>query len=408
MATIDYLDYEYIIFSSPLEVNLSFIMSTTDQNTISMIKQQYYPMENETKYKMISNRFTSTYDFNPIIHTYLYQDNNTGQLYTVSIDFTNIEVPESPLQLGYNKLQKQYENLSRNYTELRNLSINIISTLEGLNQTLTNFNNSTRVNMTTKLNILYSEYNLLYSNISILEITLNTTRSDYEKIYENYTIISEEYIILREQYQKINQTLNKTQRNLAENQSKIENLSRNISSFRGFIENLDTPRDVIPNPVTGDYSKTFYSYKQELKKKNNELGMTPVWVGLSVFIVFLIMFFFFLTYINRLRPSPIDQAGMGYTPDAQEYDDFITRETNKTWAEKIKNLIPGKKTRVKTQDHIQTSSPLDSETSKKIDQVLENFKNIQTKVDTIDQRLNAMEDVIDQKTTQKPEKEKKK
>ena len=47
---VDYKDYEYITFTSPYEVNLSYITSEIPSSALTFIKTGYYPLVNETKY----------------------------------------------------------------------------------------------------------------------------------------------------------------------------------------------------------------------------------------------------------------------------------------------------------------------------------------------------------------------
>lgn len=399
-TVLDYKDMEYYIFTNPTEVNLTHIHSETTPDALTITKTDYYPSTNETKYRFQSNEFLIPTDFNPGIKTYTYQDTNTGQLYTIQIDLTNVVVPLS-------QLEQDYQNLQQNYTLL----------LEDYN-TLNTTKNQLQENITTIQNILSQEYNLSNQNItSITETlltnyietnnTLNTTQQqlqDLQLILEDknntlqdaqhdYNILLSNYSNLLADYHELNNTLNTTQNTLM-------NKSIQLSQLERFKQDIDYGTNTFQ--FDGRLYRSQQSYENEIQQLKDDLGLTPSYIIIAIIITFLCVFYLAKNYYEKQQPTPQELQEYGYSPKAQQYDNFIIRTIMEKAGEitgRFKNKKP--KTKTKPQPGPQPT-PITEPTPQKTDETgligekIDTLIHQQTQqTDTVNHYMKKTDDRID-------------
>jgi len=429
ISTLDYLEYEYVLIPSTSEVNLTYISSDYQSSAISIQKTQYYPVENETKYKITSTSITPDYTFTATPKNFVFQDETTGQLYTVIIDYTEIMVPDSPEYTQLMALQIQHQNLLSNYSLLQNTSMNYTSLINTVNMTLTAFNNSTALSIQNKTKALYnaykhffSEYTSYYDNYVALTddyATLTTSKNLLETQLHN---ISDLYHLLNMSNCNLTQQLNLTKKEL--NQTRL-----NMSYYEQFIRDIGQGIKTQAYLSYGDYTgyyRTPGSYEKELKDLQNAVGITPILIIFTIIITVLIFVMIYFLILRNTTPSNAELESIGYNQELREHNYTIIKSL-KNAGKKIKDtIIPN--TETISDNHVDKTGPYISdynpssakpeideklldkiriETDQKIQPIQKDVEQLKEETHTIDDKVDQILHIVGkkerrQKTKPKP------
>jgi hypothetical protein len=302
VATVNYRDFEYITIYSPFEVNLSFICSESfDENAVTCEKIEYYPVTNETKYKFTSDIVSPDYYFEHGLKKYMYQDENTGQIYVIYVDYTDIEVPDNPLENKYNNLLTNYTEVLNEYNNLYNDYENLSVLLDIINNTIYQYTNDTDKNITTHIkdiynnfNALYITYNNTYNNLTNLSITYNQLYEQYNEIKDDATLLLSNYANLLVDYNTLNESLNET------NTLFIEK-SGELGEYKTFFQTLLSPQNIVY--FKGNQYQTFYSYQKQIDDLENRIGLTPIYVVFSVLMTACVVFLLYKRHVGNMSLS---------------------------------------------------------------------------------------------------------
>jgi len=322
-TTLEYKDYEYYLFNSPQEVNLTLIHAETTTNALTITKTDYYPSTNETKYKFSSNEITIPPDFNPGIKKYTVQNTATGQLYYIKIDFGQVLVPLSQLEKDYQHLQENHTQLLETYNTTNKTKKQLQENITSIQNTLSQEYNLTENSITTLTETLLNTYletkqelNLTEQQIENLKITLETKNETIQHTNQDYQILLSNYSNLLAKYHQINETLNETTTNLM-------NKSMQLSKLQRFKQDIDYGTGSFT--YDGRLYRSQQSYQNEIQKLEDDIGMTPSYIILAVIITFLGVYYFSKNYYEKAQPTPQELQEYGYSPKAQSYDNFIIR-----------------------------------------------------------------------------------
>lgn len=421
LTDINYLDYEYVLISSSQEVNLTYITSDYIESALSIKKTNYYPAENKTKYQITSNTITPDYTFTPTIKTYIYQDENTGQLYHINMDCTVIIPPTSPTEQQLNQLQTDFENLITNYTQLIDDTANYTLLLNQLNETLTEYNDSALLTMHEKTSMLYDqythyyrEYNTYYEEYTTLyeeHETLKNQKSNLQTLYQNLTLA----------YNQMNTTLNETTTTLKNKTTKLNETRLNLSKYEAFARNLQgtgSQSYLGIGDYQGWYSTPFF-YEEQIDELEKANGMIPMYIIVSIAITFLLCFIFISIYIKKIRVGPIEYDQMKYLPTSQKYDNYIIEKAmnlTKNMGKNTKNLYQkGKKIFTKKQEnHLNNQdkkpdaepNPLEKhldririETDNKIRPLQEDVTHLKKDIGSVHENVDKILEIVSNKKT---------
>jgi len=322
LDTLDYRDFEYIMIPSPTEVNLSFVSSTGFTNSaLSIEKIQYYPASNETKYKFTSNIVVPDPWYTPGVEDYVFQDMNTGQLYMVSVDYTGLEIPLSETYKELIKLQNRFENLSTNYSNLQNMYTTLLNTSNNINKTLSQYINMSNISLDTGVKNLYDTFIDVNFSLDILRTDFNNLKKQYVFLSEKFNDtksnlgnLTSVYGQLLSDYEKLNSTYNETYHLLL---SKGANLSR----YETFEQQINGYGDGFY--FNGQYYRTLYSYNNQIKQLNDELGWRPIYIILTIILtVTILVGIYFFYYRNKIETRMEIEDKYGYDPVTHEINSF--------------------------------------------------------------------------------------
>lgn len=332
IVNLDYRDFEYIMIDSTQIVNLSFIGSSSfNETAVTIEKIQYYPDTNETKYKIISNNINPGPWYNPDIEDFVYQDTNTGQLYIIQINYNGIDIPLSQIEQNYNVLLSQYTNLSLNYSTLSTMYDTLWNTTTEINNTLSEYLDTANETITEGVNRLYNDFKKLQNNIQNLNITLKNLEQNYKKLQDKYSStsnnlknITEKYMSLKNSYQELNEIYNETYNILLSK-------GANLSLYKNFEEDLNGYGEGFY--FNGRYYNTISTYNDKIQSLEDELGWTPIYIALSVVLTILILFGIYKYYLGeKIQTSMEIEDQYGYDPETHKINVFsLTGKLKDIW-----------------------------------------------------------------------------
>ena len=132
LGTIEYSNIHektlVVEISSSEFIDLQFISSDTDNTSLSIFSCWFSPLDNLTTYVFATSQIEVNWWFVNDIKGFIYQDNSTGQLYCINIDYSAITIPSNPLIEWMNK----YNETAASHDELLEV---FSKTLDELNAT---------------------------------------------------------------------------------------------------------------------------------------------------------------------------------------------------------------------------------------------------------------------------------
>jgi len=397
-TTIDYRDFEYLLFESEDVVDLQYIDSELPSSSLSIEYIDYYHSTNETKYRFTSNEITPDPWFNPGIHSFYYQDMNTGQIYIINVDYTDVEVPLSNLEILYNSLLVNYSQLQNDYNTLFNSHSFLTYEWSLINTSLSEYTNVTGKSLTNITQELVDEYLIVsedldkaFSELDLVTTNLEETTNLFEEIQSSHDDLILTYNTLLEDYEQLNLSYNKTKNDLIATGS-------NLSIYKRFSEDITSSYSDQPVYFQGGYYKPLSYYNKEIKRLNGDLGLIPAYVLLAVIITFSVMLLILKWRLGKEEPTPMEIENMiGYDQDARKLDRFSMTKA------KIKNAVFNKKPKTTTSnsnnpdntkadpgkenlngnsiDELRTE--LDTKIKKEIDPIRQDISEIHTSIDEL-------------------------
>ncbi|HUT63334.1 MAG TPA: hypothetical protein VMZ04_05190, partial [Anaerolineae bacterium] len=153
----------------PGNVNLTFVYSEMDESSLIYEKIWYY--DNCTTYKFTTFKTYVEWWFTPGVRYFIFQNIDTGKLYSVCVNYTDIDIPENPYEERHHQLIENYTLILNNY----------------------NLTNSTLANITLHFNELNNTYILIMHQ-------LNMTKRDYLNASKDLTNMTIEFNDLEDEY----------------------------------------------------------------------------------------------------------------------------------------------------------------------------------------------------------------
>jgi len=375
-GTIDYRDFEYIIFEDDNQVNLTFVESEDfDSNALTVQKIEYYPDTNETKYKFTSEEISPEPWFIPGEKDFIYQDYNSGQLYIISVDYSGIEVPLSDEEIELIETQDNLTNLTARYGELLDLYEQLSNSTTQINETLSLYRDFVNETLEESIDNLYQEFLELKDDLDTkkdyiknLEGLYENLTNDYNETTNNFNEMTIQYLDLKEEYAVLNESFNLTYNDLLDKGAAL-------SEYENFKERILGHGETFY--FKGRNYRTLISYQREIKKLQDEVGWTPIYVVLSVALTFLICFLLYKRQKSKEKVSDLVAATENnYPKESSILDKF---SSNKLFS----YLLPQKKSSKKVDKKI------DIEKKENID---ERFEKMNKK---IDDKFEAISESID-------------
>jgi hypothetical protein len=321
-GTLDYKDYDYVTFTGGEEVELVFISSVMPASVLLVEKTAYYPVLNETKYKVTSQNITPTHEFIPGVKTFIYQDMNTGQLYTLSVDYSMVDVPLSPLETAYEELLTNYNALLVNYTDI----IAIEDVLNNISITMAGYYNSTAENLSnmtldTAIATILADLTNTAEEYQIVKNKLDEKTDDYNELSSKYTTAYNEKKKIQTDYDDLLVEHTNITTNFETVKSRLQNTSGLLLQYQQFEENLQSLRsDVYFN---NRMYHTPYYYNQRIQQLEDEIGLAPIYVAIAVFLTVLACYLYYKrVYGDRPLSSVEKDVDYNYPEEAGLFDRF--------------------------------------------------------------------------------------
>jgi len=167
-------------------VTLTFVYSEMNESDLVYEKLWYNNQTNLTACKFTTQKVYVDWWFVPEIKYFVYQDTNTNKLYAVGVNYTDVDLPESPVEI----LNETNNTLNAIRLELDNLTIAYNSTLNKLNATENSLNETTEnytlliaelAEVSHNLTLKQDEFNETYD----LWLSANTNMSLYKTHFDN-------------------------------------------------------------------------------------------------------------------------------------------------------------------------------------------------------------------------------
>jgi len=172
LGDIDYYNTQNnFIVNETIPGNVALIFVYSEMKESSLTDEKIWYNDNVTTYRFTTNKTYVEWWFTPGIKYFVYQDIITNKLYSVGVNYTDIDIPENP----YTERQRQ---LVENYTLIMN------------NYNLTN---ATLTNITTQFNELNDTYGVIMQQ-------LNITLTEKQNLSENLTDVRTAFTKLDNDY----------------------------------------------------------------------------------------------------------------------------------------------------------------------------------------------------------------
>lgn len=179
LGIIEYDDNQDVILrreiNSSQSINLTYVFSDIDKSALTIDDWWFKSTDNKTTYIFESEHIIVEWWFIPGIKYFIYQDENTNKLYSVGINYTNIDVPENPYEQEYQQLVENY-NLSVNSYNMTNATLTNVTAQ--FNELKTNHSQKMQL-----LNITLKKQQQLYENLTDLGIAFTQLDDNYNQTY---------------------------------------------------------------------------------------------------------------------------------------------------------------------------------------------------------------------------------
>lgn len=284
LGTIQYRDFKTIEKSG--EYNLTLVYGEVNSSAIK-VDLIYDNVFDSTYLRFVSNEITPDYWFdNNRPQQYIFQDENTLELFSVYINYSSLDMPENPV-IMLDEITKQLENKTIEYN----------NTLNQLDAMTNNF---------TGLDL---DYDNLTQNYTALIVKLNNTEHDIKTLNHN-----------------LNQSLDNS-----------KNLSVNLTKYRNYYTGI--------NSYNNDfwYENSKYPTLAKLNNDYNELagqyGTTTLVLVILIIFAVLITWFFSRREKGFMKMNDTElDTELGYSKDSKKIDKTIIGFLKKTG----KKLVPSR------------------------------------------------------------------
>jgi hypothetical protein len=153
----------------PGNVNLTFVYS--EMNESLLIYEKVWYGDNMTTYKFTTSKTYVDWWFTPGIRYFVYQDIGTNELYSVGVNYTNIDIPENPYEERHQQIVENYTLIMNNY----------------------NLTNATLANITLQFNELNDHYIQIWQMLNITQMAYLDTSKNLTKIETEFDELEEKY-----------------------------------------------------------------------------------------------------------------------------------------------------------------------------------------------------------------------
>jgi hypothetical protein len=298
LGTVEYMNSLQVDIDCNESMDLYFVTSNWSSDDLVVTNYGFNPLINKTRFLFTSQYIEPEWYMIPGFISYLYQDNITGQIYRVYVNYSSLKIPLTSLELELIGILGEYIDMGNNTLELCNVTRNLLHDFYWEIQN----KNDTLGNTTLLLNQLINDYYNLSDNynLSIIEV---------QDLTDNMTSSIMSYDLLNESY-------NTTFSNWLQSSGLAD-------KYMGVFDDLtESNLDFIW--FNGEQYKTSYGYNNEINtlKNNQEIG--NIIQLFSIIFTVIICFLIARVYIKKRNLSREQlEDDYGYHKEAKEMDDFI-------------------------------------------------------------------------------------
>lgn len=401
VATIGYRDYEYVTFSSTSEVTLSFIYCEAfDALVLLAEKVAYYPALNETKYKFSSDTVSPEPWFIPGEKDFVYQDDTTGQLYIVKVDYSSVSVPAHPADVAYAALLIEYNALLSNYTTYAADLLALLNESTAVHAVLADYINTTGManvsidevieRLLGEAEVLQSEVDTAQQHLESLGANITALQIRYDNLSSNFTATEAALGDIVLQWQEDNASF-------TADRAEFINRSSMLGAYSDFVDDMQSMQQGIY--FNGRYYTTPYYHHLKVQQLEDAAGMVPIYVVLTGVIVGLVFFFIYRAKVQAL-PVPESQIDtkLGYPRDATRFDKFSMNKLfqklkkpkqpkapDAALQEQLKTLVAAETAAAKA-TAAQISQQVDEALAKRLSEKPADTKSVDTKTTTTEEK----------------------
>jgi len=190
-------------------VDLRYISSDIDRSSLYIFNCWFSPLDNLTTYVFATSQIEVDWWFINDTKGFIYQDNNTDQLYCVNVDYSAIDVPPDPLI----EWMAEYDIFVDSFAELEILFNTTLDELNAtrnklrekwdtLNVSQEKFDNNSIAMETMKKELydLDKEYNETEALWISVSVNASTFKSHWETLGDEYDLLEKDHNNLRAMY----------------------------------------------------------------------------------------------------------------------------------------------------------------------------------------------------------------
>lgn len=325
IATIGYRDYEYVTFSSTSEVTLSFIYCEHfDELVLLAEKIAYYPVLNETKYKFTSDTVSPEPWFIPGEKEFVYQDDVTGQLYIIKVDYSAVSVPAHPAEVLYDALLIEYATLVAEHDIAVADLLALQNSSDAVDAALSEYINTTGMtNASAALVItqLLEEHEFIASELNTTQQYLAELGANRTQLQQRYDNLSSNFTALESANSDLVLGWGEDNESFAADRAAFANSSSRLGAYSDFVDDMQSMQQGIF--FDGRYYTTPYYHKLKVQQLDDAVGMAPIYVVLTGVIVGMVFFFIYRAKVHALPiPDTRIDTELRYPKDAARFDKF--------------------------------------------------------------------------------------
>jgi len=209
LVTIEYSNIHTgttVTFDSSEIVDLVYVSSDINKSALYIHSWWFSALDNQTTYIFSTMPMVVDWWFINDTKGFVYQDNNTKQLYRISVDYSAIDVPPDPsinwmieYDILTNSSNKLEILLNTTLNELNDTRKELQEAWDFYNQSKEEFDNNSALVITLgkELNDLNTEYNKTKTlwinattNLSLYQTWYGTLGRDYDKLEEEHNALS--------------------------------------------------------------------------------------------------------------------------------------------------------------------------------------------------------------------------
>lgn len=339
-VTIDYNGHRVdITFNGNVE--LGYIFSFIDEEALTWeVYKEYNSTVDQVVYSFWSEEYFPGYWEKLDQELFIFQDNNSKELFLLRINMSGVEIPEDPWKMDFINISSEY---NETYQELLVTIFNLTKTKEELDE-------------------LMIEYTDIFQELNITALER-----------ENLTFLMSNKL----------SEINRLKNDLNTSEDNLLIASNDATTYRRFFDEMTSFKSSFDFRIAGRSEQyiTIYEYEHDLDKLNSQVGGIPILIFFSVTITGVICFLIGYWKWAKKRSSPEEvEMYEGVDRTTTFVNRFKSRLNITPKNVKVKEV--NKETRIEEIQPKEKEKTIDERFLEINDKVNDKIKGIETKIDT--------------------------